>query len=211
MHISFISGSLEDAASEIGKLDIKETKRKTPFTSSVLRHSQSCIERKSSDLSFIFLKELDLSPLSSATNCPITGMAMSGMNELMLCDIKKSRIVLFDQDDIYSDNIRLSYKPWGIASLGQSDAVVSSRDIDSIQFIDLREKSVIKKIMVKHSSKGAIATTNENILVGAGGKIHVLNHDGLGMKIITVPAIGVQSVTFVLLLPTAFVFVMDPT
>lgn len=193
LHISFITSSLEDAATEIGKLDIKETKRKTPFASSILRHSQSCIERKSSDLSFIFLKELDLSPLSSATNCPITGMAMSGMNELMLCDIKKSRIVLFDQDDVYSYNIRLPDKSWGITSLGQSDAVVSSRDIDSIQFIDLRKKSVIKKITVKHSSKGAIATTSENILVGAGGKIHVLNHDGLGLKIITVPARGTVS------------------
>ncbi|XP_052086500.1 uncharacterized protein LOC127723806 [Mytilus californianus] len=193
LQISFVGSSLEDAATEIGKLDLIETKRTNPFASSVLRHSQSFVGRKSSDFSFVFLKELDLKLLSASPNYTITGMAISGENELMLCDIKKSRIILFDTADIYRSYIKLSDKPWDIASLGQSSAVVSSRDVDSIQFIDLKKMSLIKNVKVRDSSKGAIATTDESILVGADGKIHVLDHDGSGMKIITVPAEGTVS------------------
>ncbi|CAG2247508.1 unnamed protein product [Mytilus edulis] len=167
LHISFIRSSLEDSARDIGKLDFIETKRTKPFASSVLRHSQSFVGRKSLDISFVFLKELDLSPLSSSNRYTITSMAISGENELMLCDIKKSRIILFDTADIYRSYIKLTDKPWDIASLGQSSAVVSSRDIDSIHFIDLKNMSYIKSVKVPDSAKGAIATTDESILVGA--------------------------------------------
>ncbi|XP_063405821.1 uncharacterized protein LOC134689781 [Mytilus trossulus] len=193
LQISFIRSSFEDAAREIGKLDFIETKRTKPFASSVLRHSQSFVGRKRLDCSFVFLKELDLSPLSSSNRYTITSMAISGENELMLCDIKKSRIILFDTADIYRSYIKLTNKPWDIASLGHSSAVVSSRDVDSIHFIDLNNTSFIKSVEVQDSSKGAIATTDESILVGAKGKIHVLDHEGSEMKIITVSAEGTVS------------------
>ncbi|VDI29479.1 Hypothetical predicted protein [Mytilus galloprovincialis] len=193
LHISFIRSSLEDSARDIGKLDFIETKRTKPFASSILRHSQSFVGRKRLYISFVFLKELDLSPLSSSNRYIITSMAISGENELMLCDIKKSRIILFDTADIYRSYIKLTDKPWDIASLGQSSAVVSSRDIDSIHFIDLKNMSYIKNVKVSDSSKGAIATTDDSILVGAEGKIHVLDHNGSEMKIITVPAQGTVS------------------
>jgi hypothetical protein len=63
---------------------------------------------------------------------------------------------------------------------------VSSDNSDNIQFIDIDKTEVYNEIQITGSEAGAMAVSNTNLVVGCKGSVHVLDHQGNPVYIVTI-------------------------
>lgn len=178
-NLCFTENAFSDSVFSIGEIKVVESPEPTTLVSLKLSESQVHITSFDSD-------EVNMD--GAGNSYAITGMAMTDRNLLLLCDVKNSRIMTC-RKDVFRSFITIPYTPWDIAALS-STAIVTSRDDNYLQFVDLDRKELKKKKKMKEIAKGGISVFANNIFVGANGKIHVLDSEGEHTRTLDIEAKG---------------------
>ncbi|CAC5411466.1 unnamed protein product [Mytilus coruscus] len=127
----------------------------------------------------------------------ITCMVVTNDNKLLLCndDIDKNNVSLWTETGQHLKSCTVDGKPFGVAIVsGTEEAVVTLRDVNSIQFINITSVTPGRRIDINVSNPHGIAVIRDRVVVGsAKGKVaiinlisgHILNTLNIGSRNIT--------------------------
>ncbi|XP_063399432.1 uncharacterized protein LOC134684074 [Mytilus trossulus] len=174
--LKFIEKHSKEYLTDIGSIELKETPSSVSTVPYKQRQSQVPVVLKQNIKSLTYLYDIDMK--GEELN-GVTGITISDDEILMFCDVKTHKVYFCDENDTYQSYINSKYQPWDIAAIpGKTTAVMSSGYDQYIQLIDIDRHKILKQVEVKQGERYGVAATKENIYIGSGGKINVLDLRG---------------------------------
>jgi hypothetical protein len=166
-----------DTMKSIGSISIVENPCKITFVPVKILQSQIPVVGRHLMSSFIHDCDIDIKSQHGEVN--INGITVIYNDMIVLCDLRNSRLLVYNDSNQYQYQIKTKHKPSDIATIpGTNMVVVSSDNSDNIQFIDIDKTEVYNEIQITGSEAGAMAVSNTNLFVGCKGSVHVLDHQG---------------------------------
>jgi hypothetical protein len=131
-----------------------------------------------------FIKE-DGVKLKRGVQYMLTDMAVTSDNKLLLCDSSHKKVYIYKDYKTYEDEISFTSEPWCITVVPCTDkAVVTLPGERSIQFINTTNNTKDNKINIGKRCL-SVTAVKDNIYIGGGGKVIILNTDGSLVREIT--------------------------
>ncbi|CAC5403117.1 unnamed protein product [Mytilus coruscus] len=161
--LTFVESDSKKKLADLGSIKLTGTPCSFSFVPYKQRQSQVPVVLKRQIKSFTHLYNID----------------MKGERLEVVTGITYEQGIFCDENDTYQSSISSPYQPWDIATIpGTTTAVVSSRYEPYIQFLDIERRRISKKVEVKQSGGYGVAATKDNIFVGTGENIQVLDLSG---------------------------------
>lgn len=183
--IAFEENKLVDVELSFGTLKLKENPSTVKFQSRKRLQSQIPITESRKLTSISVESEIDFKMVDGTTF--VTGMTFDENKMLILCDYSNLRILVYNEKNKYQYHIETKYFPWGVALIpGTNTVVASSYSDESLQWIDLNMKKVVKVMKINGSNTGGVAASKEHVYIGSQGSIHILQHGATIIKTLKV-------------------------
>jgi hypothetical protein len=175
-----------DTMKSIGSINLVENPCEITFVPVKKHQSQMPVVGRHQMSSFIHDCDIDI--ICRHGDVTIGGLTVIDTNMIVLCDRINSRLLVVSDNNQYQ--YKTKYKPCDITTIpGTNMVVVSSRNSDYIQFIDIFRKKVYNEMQITGTQYGGVAASNTNLLVSGKGSVYVLDHQGnLVRKIKAKPA-----------------------
>ena len=152
------------------------------YKSMKAQHQQVKLDRSQTLTEFIKEDEVKL---KRGVHHYLTDMAVTSDNKLLLCNYLSSRVYIYKDYKTYEDEISFTSPPFCITVVPCTDkAVVTLQDEYSIQFINTTNNTKDNKINIGEWC-GGVTAVKDNIYIGGGGKVIILNTDGSLVREIT--------------------------
>jgi hypothetical protein len=154
------------------------------YKSMKVQHPQVQHDRRQTLTEFIKEGEVNL---KHGEQYFLTDMAVTSDNKLLLCnyDDDDPKVYIYKDYKTYEDEISFTSEPYGITVVPCTDkAVVTLPCEGSIQFINTTNNTKDNKIEIGEECFGVTAV-KDNIYIGGGSKVLILNTDGSRVREIT--------------------------